>query len=207
MLQKNEALRQRAASRPRREKKSPAKFEISFETEKASVQSDVDALGERRSRQRPRRDDLENETQLLMPLSVPVRLDDNYGAARSGGRRHQGLDLLAPRGTPIVAAAGGVVSKLGHHPRGGNCLWVTATDGSTYYYAHLDRFATDLDGGESVEAGDLLGYVGTTGNAAGGPPHLHFEVHRHGEATNPYPLLLRAGKIGAEKGAGSVAAR
>lgn len=149
----------------------------------------------------------ETGDQLVMPVLAAVRLTDTFGAPRSGGRRHQGLDLLAPRGTPVVAAAGGVVARVSNHALGGNCLWVSSADGTTYYYAHLDRFAASLQAGGVVEPGDLLGYVGTTGNAAGGAPHLHFEIHRDGEAVNPYPLLAAALPTALPRAVSSVTSR
>jgi murein DD-endopeptidase MepM/ murein hydrolase activator NlpD len=110
---------------------------------------------------------------------------NDWGFPRSGGRFHEGNDLFAPRGTPAVATVSGeVVQKVG--AIGGNQVKLFGDDGVSYYYTHLDRF------GESgrVEAGTVIGYVGTTGNAAGGTPHVHFEVHPGGGAAiNPYPLV------------------
>lgn len=133
------------------------------------------------------------DLQLIMPVAAAVRLTDNFDTPRDHGRRrHQGIDLFAPRGTHVVAAAAGIVSRISDHPRGGNCLWITTSETTTFYYAHLERFADPIESGMYVEAGQLLGYVGTTGNAAGGAPHLHFEVQLDGRAVNPYPLLLSA---------------
>lgn len=207
MLEKDAARRQRAHARRRQPR--PASTEIPFEPETTRPPREIPSAASRRKvpfDDRWRRSAETPGDSLIMPVAAAVKLADNFGAPRGGGRRHQGLDLLAPRGTPVVAAAGGVVSKVSDHPRGGNCLWVNSDDGSAYYYAHLDRFARGVEAGQSVRPGDLLGYVGNTGNASGGPPHLHFEVHRYGEATNPYPLLLRANPVTAARGSASAAA-
>lgn len=134
-------------------------------------------------------------TALRMPV-VGVRtydLSDSWGNSRDGGRRkHRGIDIFARRGTPLVAVADGIVSYIGDQPKGGHCLWLTNESGSSFYYAHLDRWAPGLYEGMEVRSGDLLGYVGNTGNAATTPPHLHFAVNQNDEMVNPYPILTRA---------------
>jgi murein DD-endopeptidase MepM/ murein hydrolase activator NlpD len=103
---------------------------------------------------------------------------------------HQGTDILAPKGTPLVACERGIVTEMGTDVLGGTKLWLKGESGTYYYYAHLSAFAEGLSDGTLVEAGDLVGLVGDTGNAKGGPAHLHFEIHPDGgEAVNPYPLL------------------
>ncbi len=136
---------------------------------------------------------------LLASLVMPVvNLDpwdirDSWGAPRDGGRRkHRGIDLFAPRGTPIVAVTPGVVSYIGVQPKGGRCLWLTTDQGLSFYYAHLDRWAPGLYEGMAVRQGDVLGYVGNTGNAISTPPHLHFSVVDGDESLNPYPILSRS---------------
>jgi len=135
-----------------------------------------------------------------MPLQVfPVAgnsgsFTDDFGAPRSGGRRHAGTDIFAPEGTPLLAVDAGVVSFV-RGELGGNIARLVATDGATYLYTHLRDFPPN-PAPVAVRAGDVIGTVGTTGNAAGGPPHVHFEVHPPGSgAVNPFPLLsaLRAG--------------
>lgn len=136
-----------------------------------------------------------NGLTLAMPVVGirPVDLDDSWGNARDGGKRkHKGIDIFAPRGTPVVAVANGIVSYIGVQPKGGQCLWLATEDGSSFYYAHLERWAPGLYEGLEVQAGDLLGYVGNTGNAISTPPHLHFGVSEHDEYVNPYPLLTKA---------------
>lgn len=132
---------------------------------------------------------------LRMPV-VGVRnrdLDDSWHAPRDGGDRlHTGIDIFATKGTELVAVADGIVSYIGEQPKGGRCLWLTTENGASFYYAHLDRWAAGLYEGMEVQAGDLLGYVGNTGNALHTPSHLHFGVNQNDEMVNPYPLLSRA---------------
>jgi peptidoglycan LD-endopeptidase LytH len=104
-------------------------------------------------------------------------LRDTFGDPREGTRRHRGIDILAPRGTPVIAALDGRVVAMSEGGAGGRGLHVLDRSG-TYllYYAHLDRYAAGIRRGRTVRQGDVLGYVGATGNAHGGSPHLHFEV-------------------------------
>ncbi len=126
-----------------------------------------------------------------------ARLRNTYGDARSGGRTHEAIDLVAPMGTRIFSAAPGIVLRKSSGGLGGTALTVKSLDGLLlYYYAHLSRYAEGLREGQRVDAGDLLGYVGMTGDATG--PHLHFAVwyaspsgYRTGTPVNPYPLLAR----------------
>lgn len=126
--------------------------------------------------------------------SVPVRgvqprqLRDTWHGARGGGRRHEGIDIFAPRGTPVHSATEGIVLRVGTNRLGGQVVWVLGPGGQRHYYAHLDRFA-DVSAGTQVRAGTVLGYVGNTGNAASTPPHLHYGVYEAGGAINPYPIL------------------
>jgi septal ring factor EnvC (AmiA/AmiB activator) len=111
---------------------------------------------------------------------------DSFGAPRSGGRSHQGVDMMAPRGSPLVAVVGGSISQSTSN-LGGNQVWLHGSDGNTYFYAHLDSY---VGGSRSVALGELIGRVGDTGNARGGPTHLHFEIHPGGgSAVNPYPTV------------------
>jgi murein DD-endopeptidase MepM/ murein hydrolase activator NlpD len=137
---------------------------------------------------------------LLIPVAgvTAAQLHDSYLAGREGGRVHQAIDIHAPRGTPVLAAADGTILKLHSGSRGGIAVYQLGTDGRTrYYYAHLERYAEGLEEGEAVRRGDVVGYVGDTGNAAPGDFHLHFSIavlddaHRwwEGANLNPYPLL------------------
>jgi murein DD-endopeptidase MepM/ murein hydrolase activator NlpD len=137
-------------------------------------------------------------------LLVPVQgvkvasLVDTYDQARGQGRRHDAIDIMAPRGTPVLAVADGVVMKLFQSARGGITLYELAPDRRTiYYYAHLDRYAPGIAEGQTLRRGQLLGYVGNTGDAGPGNYHLHFEVstttdpakYWGGQSQNPYPLM------------------
>ena len=130
-------------------------------------------------------------------LPVPVRgvapraLRDTWHGARGAGRKHEGIDIFARRGTAVIAATEGVVLRVSTNRLGGQVVWVLGPGGQRHYYAHLDRYA-DIAHGQRVRPGTVLGYVGTTGNAAGTPPHLHYGIYEAGGAVNPYPML-RAG--------------
>lgn len=127
-------------------------------------------------------------TGILCPVQGPMRYTDTYGAPRSGGRTHQGVDLISDTGTRIVAVVSGSV-RFTQNSLGGNAIWLTGADGHDYYYAHLSRYEGSS---RNVTRGELIGYVGSTGNA--GIPHLHFEVRPDGgAAVNPYPYVRRAG--------------
>jgi len=115
-----------------------------------------------------------------------------YGVDRDGGRRrHEGIDIFAPKGTPVVAAARGRVVNVGDNRLGGLVVWLHDTErNQNLYYAHLDRQLAQE--GDQVEPGDTLGFVGNTGNARTTPPHLHFGIYRRGEgAIDPYPFVWR----------------
>jgi murein DD-endopeptidase MepM/ murein hydrolase activator NlpD len=133
---------------------------------------------------------------VLFPLGGPYDrpLIDSFGFPRMPGTPdehwHEGIDLFAPRGTPLVATERGLVTRIGVGRLGGLKLWLVGESGTEWYYAHLDSFAPGLADGQLVAAGDLLGFVGTTGNAVGTPPHLHLQMHPGGgRPVNPYPLL------------------
>jgi murein DD-endopeptidase MepM/ murein hydrolase activator NlpD len=142
----------------------------------------------------------ERLTVLQMPVEGirPTDLRRDFDDKRSGGRVHQALDILAPRGTPVLAVADGKIRKLFNSKAGGLTIYQYDEEEKTcFYYAHLDRYADGLREGMAVKSGALIGYVGTTGNAPPGAPHLHFAVTRlpptkewwKGEAIDPYPLL------------------
>lgn len=133
-------------------------------------------------------------------LPVPVegirasRIADTWGGARSGGRKHQGVDIFAKRGTPVLSATRGVVSSVNDYGIGGKHVWVIGPGGERHYYAHLDGFAPGIARFDLVEAGGLLGFVGDTGNARGTPPHLHYGIYAMSGAYNPWPLLQAGAK-------------
>jgi murein DD-endopeptidase MepM/ murein hydrolase activator NlpD len=128
-------------------------------------------------------------------------LRDTFNAHRSG-HEHRAIDILAPRGTPVVAAVDGKIRKLFTSAAGGITIYETdPAEEMIYYYAHLDRYADALVEGQSVRQGDVIGFVGTTGNAPANTPHLHFAITIlpptkewwKGDAVNPYPILTEKG--------------
>jgi murein DD-endopeptidase MepM/ murein hydrolase activator NlpD len=137
-----------------------------------------------------------------MPVAgvAPGALQDTFSQARGGTRSHGALDIPAPRGTPVLATADGVVRKLFTSVRGGLTVYQFDLDERyCYYYAHLDGYVPSLHEGQLLLRGDLLGTVGSTGNARKDAPHLHFAVFRldpekkwwGGTPVDPYPLLVR----------------
>jgi murein DD-endopeptidase MepM/ murein hydrolase activator NlpD len=126
----------------------------------------------------------------VCPVTAHPSFTDTWGDPRPGGRRHQGTDVLAPYGSPVVAVTAGSI-HTDYSSAGGISLYLRGTDGDEYFYAHNSRnVARD---GQHVAAGELIAYVGTTGNARGGPAHVHFERHPGGgRPVDPYPFLLRA---------------
>lgn len=131
-------------------------------------------------------------------LPLPIRgisrqqLTDTWGAARSAGRRHEGIDILAPRGTPVYSTTVGLIASLQSNPLGGNVVWIIGPSGSWHYYAHLDRHRRGLTVGTRIQTGDLIGYVGNSGNAKYTASHLHYGIYLQGKgrgAVNPFPYL------------------
>ena len=140
-------------------------------------------------------------------LIVPVQgiaagqLSDTYTDARGEGRSHEAIDIMAPTGTPVLAVADGAVEKLFDSKQGGLTLYQFEPSGKfAYYYAHFDRYADGVVEGKALRQGDVIGFVGSTGNADAAAPHLHFAVFVlgperkwwQGTAINPYPLLAGA---------------
>ncbi|RYX93995.1 MAG: M23 family metallopeptidase [Comamonadaceae bacterium] len=131
------------------------------------------------------------------PLVVPVQgvraagLADTWGATRSAGRTHEGIDIFARCGHPVVSATEGIVLSLGDNKLGGMTIRVLGPGHSMHYYAHLSRYGA-LGPGDHVLPGDPLGAVGDTGNARGTPCHLHYGIYMAGGARNPYPYLRPA---------------
>ena len=142
---------------------------------------------------------------LARGIFIPVagatlrQLHDTFDEGRDGGRVHRALDIIAPRGTPVLAADSGRILRISVSTLGGNTIYATDPLGRVvYYYAHLDGYQPGLAQGALVARGDTLGFVGTTGNAPRDAPHLHFQVMRmpldgkywDGDPINPYPLIL-----------------
>jgi murein DD-endopeptidase MepM/ murein hydrolase activator NlpD len=139
---------------------------------------------------------------LLLPVEgiKPSQLTDTFNQARGKERHHEALDIMAPKGTRVLAAADGKVVKLFTSKPGGLTIYqFDPTEKYAYYYAHLDHYADGIKEGMDIKRGDLIGYVGTTGNADANAPHLHFAVFEltpekqwwKGTPVNPYPLLAQ----------------
>jgi murein DD-endopeptidase MepM/ murein hydrolase activator NlpD len=141
-----------------------------------------------------------SDGQLLLPVQgvQPAQLFDTFTQSRGEGRLHDAIDIMAARGTPVLAVADGRIAKLFDSKPGGLTVYqFDREEKLAYYYAHLDRYAAGLVEGKQLKRGDVLGYVGSTGNASPEAPHLHFAVFVlgpdkkwwQGTAVNPYPLL------------------
>ena len=138
--------------------------------------------------------------ELMIPVAGvrPEQLRDTYNESRSEGRTHNALDIMASCDTPVVAAITGKIIKLFRSERGGVTIYqMSADDRTVYYYAHLSRYVEGLAEGRLAQQGEVIGYVGDTGNVVPGACHLHFAIwtvtdpkrYWHGENINPYPLL------------------
>jgi len=128
---------------------------------------------------------------LPMPVAglKPRDIRDSWDFPRSGGRKHRGIDIFAPRGRDIVSTTPGIVVTVGTNRLGGRVVRILGPGGQWHYYAHLESFSSIREG-HIVSAGTILGTVGDSGNARGTPPHLHYGIYRfRGGAMNPFPLL------------------
>jgi murein DD-endopeptidase MepM/ murein hydrolase activator NlpD len=148
---------------------------------------------------------------LIIPVSgiSAERLIDTYSASRSEGRTHNAIDIMAPQGTPVVAATDGSVAKLHDSNKGGISLYQFDASGQfVYYYAHLMSYAAGITEGKQIKRGEVIGYVGDTGNATPGSYHLHFGISKTsspgkwhgGTPINPFPLLRGQGPGAAGQG-------
>ena len=125
----------------------------------------------------------------VFPVGGKTTIGGPFGSFRADTGAHQGNDLFADFGTPVVAVADGTIENVGSLPISGNRLWVYADGGDQFFYAHLASFAPAAVNGRHVEAGTILGYIGNTGDAEPTPPHLHFEIHPNGgDAVDPEPV-------------------
>jgi murein DD-endopeptidase MepM/ murein hydrolase activator NlpD len=152
----------------------------------------------------PREAALLLEKQLMVPVDGidPARIPDSFVSSR-GDHVHNALDILAPRGTPVLAADDGTILRLSTNSLGGITIYQLAAGGAfVYYYAHLSRYRDGLKEGMRVVQGDVIGYVGTTGNAPPNIPHLHFQLMRYrgdrqywnGVPIDPWGFLVRPGR-------------
>lgn len=182
------ATSEEKASRPREAPAAPARETAPSTAETSNVtDSDVDYLVSRN---------------LLIPLRgiSASQVRDTFKESRSEGRQHNALDIKAPQGTPVLATTDGVVTKLFESERGGITLYELDPSGRyVYYYAHLMRYEDGIAVGKQLRRGDVIAYVGDTGNAGAGNYHLHFAISKisapgkwsGGDPINPYPLLVK----------------
>jgi hypothetical protein len=137
------------------------------------------------------------ENGYVFPVYGPASFSDDFRAGRADTGWHHGNDVFAPMGAPVLAVAEGTLFLVGWNTIGGNRLWLRDMQGNEFYYAHLSAYSPLAAEGRHVEAGDVIGFVGDTGDAVGTPPHLHFEIHpvellwmAYDGVINPYPYLL-----------------
>lgn len=133
-------------------------------------------------------------TRLPVPVNGVSRkaLRDTWGASRSSGRTHEGIDIMAEHGTKVYSTTSGIIADMKDNRLGGKVIWIRGPAGSWHYYAHLQKHKRGLEVGDTVNKGDLIGYVGSTGNASRTAPHLHYGIYLGGKgrnAVNPYPYL------------------
>ncbi len=137
---------------------------------------------------------------MSLPKHLPIPVDrvkakqltDTWAASRSNGRTHEGIDILAPKGTKVYSTTDGLVGSMKSNNLGGTVLWILGPGSTWHYYAHLDAHKRGLKAGDYVKKGDHIGYVGNTGNARHTAPHLHYGLYLSGRgrgAVNPYPYL------------------
>lgn len=147
----------------------------------SAIQKKIDALPKKKAESLP------------IPVVLGVHLANltkNFGDPRdSGARTHEGLDIMAPQGAFVASPTEAVVTKVGTGDSAGNYVYTVGPGGETFAYMHLDSFADGIKAGTELEAGSLIGYVGNTGNAAGGATHLHFEMRDGRTPTDPYLRL------------------
>lgn len=138
-------------------------------------------------------DDAVDEMPIPVLLGIKLsQIPDSWGDARDNGRTHEGTDILAPKGAFVVSPTDAVVTRIGEGGNGGIYVYTANPGDETFYFAHLDEVNEDLSAGDVLEPGDLIGYVGNTGNASGGPTHLHLGIYDDDhDAENPYPRLDR----------------
>lgn len=124
------------------------------------------------------------------PMNAATSFTDSWGAPRSGGRSHTGVDMMGARGAPLVATESGTITRMSDSYLGGISIYLTGASGDRYYYAHLDALADGVRGGMAVSVGELVGFNGSSGNASYSAPHLHFQYAPLGsDWVNPYPLV------------------
>jgi murein DD-endopeptidase MepM/ murein hydrolase activator NlpD len=169
-----------------------AEEQAALESQLSDARVLQDDLRRREARKRRIERGVQNGTYACM-FERPFNFRDTWGAPRSGGRRHKGTDVFSYHGAPVYAFVGGRVQRMNNSGLGGISLYIWGEDGNLYYYTHLDGYASGLYVGKRVATGEHVAFNGSTGNARGGAPHVHFQVHPGGGApVNPYPWLAPA---------------
>jgi murein DD-endopeptidase MepM/ murein hydrolase activator NlpD len=194
---RTQATQARALLDRRREELAALRDEL--DQRRAGLESDLTAARDRlgrleriEARKRTIRRGAQNGTYACI-FDRPFNFRDTWGAPRSGGRRHKGTDVFSYMDAPTYAFTSGRVSRITNSRLGGLGLYLFGDDGNEYYYAHINGVAPGIGVGSRVDAGQLIAFNGDTGNARGGPPHVHFELHPGGGAAiNPYPWLAAA---------------
>ena len=182
-----------------------AKQQAALNDQQGKVQASLAGLGHQYDAVRA--DINKRKAGFAFPVAPPYSYVDTYGAPRNEGtiyfHSHEGTDIFAPMGTPLLAVVDGIVENVGVAPLGGNKLWLRSPgDNWSYYYAHLSGYPPGIVNGLVVHKGDVIGYLGNTGDARTTPPHLHFETrlppgpdatgpYLYGHAVNSYPILRR----------------
>lgn len=141
-------------------------------------------------------DQIYRNKQFPIPKDVAYHYENGWGDDRTygGDRKHEGIDLIADKGTPVYSVGNGKIENVGWNELGGWRVGITGEDGIYYYYAHLDRYGKNIKQGKNISGGEIIGYVGNTGYGPEGTEgkfvdHLHFGMYQEGEAINPYPFL------------------
>jgi peptidoglycan LD-endopeptidase LytH len=168
-------------------------LQVQLEARLDDAQADVRRLELQAQRQREIANGSQQGTYACPMDPAITHFIDSWGFPRSGGRSHKGADVMGPMGAEVYAFTSGTISRHSNSALGGISLYLRGDDGSTYFYTHLQGYASAGAVGTRVEAGDHIAFNGDSGNARGGPPHIHFERHPGGgAAVNPYPYLAAA---------------
>lgn len=196
LLEAERRRQARLAAQRRAERRAQAQRKAAAERAAAAAEASGSSSSGTSERAAPATGSLPSGSHVF-PIAAPSTYSDDWLAARAGGRYHEGIDLFADRGSPVVAVAGGTVYRVGYSGISGNRFWLRDAAGTTFFYAHLDGFSSAAREGATVAKGTVLGYVGDTGDARGTSPHVHFEIHPGGGGPiRPYPIVSAWPRMG-----------
>lgn len=185
-----EAQRRAEPARERREPSGRHSGQDGGAAEEAEAREGPPTGEQAERRRAPALDALPTGRGYVFPVYGESGYSNDWGAPRQHTGTHEGTDVFASTGTPVLAVTDGTLYRVGTRRVPGNRMWLRSPEGDTFFFAHLAAFAHDARNGKRVRAGDVIGFVGSTGDAELTPPHLHFEIHpQDGEAVNPYPFL------------------